>query len=381
MPPLTLSFDPRCDDPSRAEILFRLGQKTERRAFLQSNGPGLRRSGNALLCLGLAPAMELGTDLIIEGAVSRELRDNADRIQDLLCDWYSDFHRIAIHADRAEDQPTGSQSTGLFYSGGIDSSFSLHELQNEIASIITVIGADIDLSEQDRAAALRQAASSVSAHYGLQQILITTDIRKVTDRMVGWVEYHGAFLAAVGHLLADELDTVFIASSGSEMAIDIPWGSNPILDPLYGTRGMKVVHHTLADRFTKLRDIIDQPALMEQLRVCLKADPNCCNCRKCHFVMHSLAVLDAFDKAPTFIRRPVDDIPLEVIDDDNAHLFALRDEARQHDPNSATARNVDTALRRFDRNNKLTQWLPLDDWRRRYKRWKRKMRYRRAAGK
>ena len=379
VPPLSLAFDPGGDDPTRADIVFRLGARAERRAFIQSKGQSLNKSGDALLCLGLAPAMELGADLVIEAPVSAELLENAGRIQDLLCDWYPGYRRISIRAETAETILPRARGAGLFYSGGVDSSYSLLNHQHEIDALVTVIGADVGIADSDRVASLRQAVSEVSHHYGLEAILVTTDIRNVSDRMIGWVEYHAAFLTAVGHLLGERFGTVTIASSGSERAKNIPWGSNPNLDPLYGTSAMRIHHDTAIDRFTKLKDIVDEPALMKHLRVCSKSDPNCNECPKCGFVMHELAVLNAQDKSPTFERRNLRDVPLAALDLDNLYLERLRDAARLADASGVTAKKADRTLRAFAVKHQLKRLLSLDGWALRFKRFKRRRRYLRDA--
>ncbi len=378
-PPLMMSFDLDIQDPRIAVVRFGFGQRAQKLVRFESNGPALRRSGDVLICLGLAPAMELGADLVIQGGASRELIDNVDAIQSILCNWYPGYRKIRVRADPVEATYAAGRGAGLFYSGGVDSSYSVLELEGRLDALVSVIGADFDPSRRDRAGYLVSAVEAVSRRHGLEPVIITTDIRRVTDRLIGWVEYHGAFLAAVRHLLADRIDLQFIASSGSEVARHIPWGSHPALDPLYGTPGASIKHASLLDRFSKLEQIVQFPHLMEHLRVCTHSDPNCGRCKKCTFLLHGLDALDAFDKAPTFSREHLGTARLVALDDDNVYLSETFQRARERDPNSQTAKAADHALRRYAIRKQLSKLFPAAEFRRKFKRLKRQWRYRRAA--
>ncbi|WP_457936062.1 hypothetical protein [Mesorhizobium sp. 10J20-29] len=379
MPPLVMAFDPNIDDAARAVVTFGFGSERHERVYFDSNGPALRKTGDALLCLGLAPAMELGTDLVVRGGVSSELLDNTNSIQSILCRWYPGYRKINIYADPVEQAYPDNRGSGLFYSGGVDSSYALNELSAKLDAIVTVVGADVDPSEFDRVARMTASAKAVSTHYGLEAIIVTTDTRRVSDRLVGWVQYHGAFLAAVRHMLADRLDTQYIASSGSETARTIPWGSQPLLDPLYGTQGARVEHHVLLDRFSKLSKISRIPHLMEHLRVCPRSDPNCGICKKCTFMLHGLDALNAFDAAPTFPREMLGASRLVAIDDDNDYLVEARRAVQICDPHGLTAAAIDRALRTYAIRQSIQGIFPSSEWHRKFKRLKRQWRFRRAA--
>src|SRR5688572_13947613 len=89
LPPIELSFEEQSGvpDPSLLVVAIK-GGALSRSVIFKSSGPGLRKSGDVLLCLGLIPAMELGCDLVIGMPVDTSLLENAEKIQTMLCDWY-----------------------------------------------------------------------------------------------------------------------------------------------------------------------------------------------------------------------------------------------------------------------------------------------------
>lgn len=62
---ITLAYEPS-SDPREVRIVILANGRPWLRCLVRSNGPPLRPSGEALLCFGLLPAIELGCDLRIE---------------------------------------------------------------------------------------------------------------------------------------------------------------------------------------------------------------------------------------------------------------------------------------------------------------------------
>jgi hypothetical protein len=380
MPPLSLSYDDRSSSPDRVEIIFSFGAGIRERVYFQSSGQVLRRSGDALFCLGLVAAMEIGADLVIDRPVDEKLLANADRIQSLLCRWYRGYRPITIHAEAGKSVYPEGRGTGAFYSGGIDSSYTLVDAIDRLDAIVTVIGGDrqVDRRQADE---FRQMAEGVGAAFGLQPILIETDIRKVSRRLVGWVEYHGSFLAAVRHLLADRLGHQLIASSADESSWTRRWGSHPALDALFGTQGAAIEHHGLVHRLAKIERILEQPNLMAQLQVCTRSPQNCCRCKKCTFVMHALETLQGFDRAPTFSPADLGRGSLVVTGEGSkSDLANLRLAALSRGRPATLPALIDRAMVRYEANKRLQRIVPIGEGVRRLKRSLRQRRYLSAAG-
>jgi hypothetical protein len=379
-PLLSLTFAPDQPSPCHADIVLTVGKARPRRIRFESDGPPLRRSGDSLLCLGLIPAMEVDAPLCISPPPGPTLAKHAVEIIDLLARWYPGMSRGTWSATgNPLPEPKGG-GTALFFSGGVDSSYSLDHDRGRIDTLITLVGADVPATETDRASRLASSARAVARAEGMRHILITTDIRSVFDGLIGWVEYHGAVLAAVAHMLGDEVRHVLIASSADGASYLRPWGTHPELDPLWGSNRVNLEHHALAPRFSKIARILERPHLMVGLRVCDYDDANCGACPDCVFMLNALAVLDGFGRAPTYNRADL--VNGRVIADGRGtrtDLIELRAAAIASGKMRDLPRAIDRAIAIFDWRDRLNQALALGKLGRRFKRWKRRRRYLRAA--
>ncbi|MEY4695922.1 MAG: hypothetical protein RIT14_350 [Pseudomonadota bacterium] len=299
-PPLRLGFAPSA---TQSEVLVTVDIGAHRLGtifFRSPTGDRLTATPDALCCLGLYPASECGVDLMIDGAVDARLLAQSAQITATYADWWPGCRPVTVTAQSALPPPRPPRGAAAFFSGGIDSSFTLAEARPRLAALITLIGADVPLSQPEEGRKLAASAAEVARGMGLSAIVIETNTREVLGRLVGWMEYHGAVLAAIGHLLSDRIGHVLIASSGDAAAWHTPWGSHPGLDPLYGTPDMTVEHHGLIKRLDKLAAIVGSEVLMAHLRVCNHGRTNCGQCNKCSFAMLGIDLLGAADAAPTF---------------------------------------------------------------------------------
>lgn len=351
----------------------------ERVIRFEASGATLLATGDVLLCLGLVPAMELGVDLRIDADVDEELLENAGKIQRLLCGWYPGYRTIRIDARSTRRTRPDGRGTGLFFSGGVDSGFSLATARDRISGLVTLIGADVDPSDMPRAARLRAVADDVAAHFGVERIVVTTDLRSVSDRLIGWVEYHGAVLAAVRHMLAHRFESQLIASSADESSWTRRWGSHPALDVLWGTTGARIEHHGLVHRLAKVRRISCEPAVMEHLRVCNRQFEHCGVCHSCQFMLAALDVLDMRAGAPTYRHLTSTKRSLKVTGEGSlSDMRNLRAAAAAHGDGDIVAA-VDRALTRYRLEKSLNRYIPVDEIARRFKRFKRQRRFMRQA--
>jgi hypothetical protein len=105
-----------------------------------------------------------------------------------------------------------------------------------------------------------------------------------------------------------------------------PYGSSPVLDPLFSSESVRVHHDDLSlDRAGKIAFLAAQrPDLLPLLKVCYAEDrpDNCGRCGKCLLTMCALVAADALERATGFPDR----VPIDA-------LQALRPSplhARQH---------------------------------------------------
>lgn len=289
--------------------------------WITGNRPAVTDRADAFVALCLLPAMKLGVPLVSEAPVSQTLlEDGVPKIQRIYRLWredqwneaYPEFHRIDVVADSIDDlDPVAA--VGCFYSGGVDSSFSLVEAQDEITDLIFIRHFETVFEP----AADRQAiegVSRVAEGRGKRLIVANTNAKTVFGGLVSWHHYHGGFLAAIALLYQDHLSKVHVPSSYSIRRLR-PWGSHPLVDPLWSTGGLRIEHDRVdVSRLEKTAAIADEPLLMQNLRVCWQPVHNCGMCPKCVRTRMALQVLDKYEMGYPFECPPIQPGELEKLD-------------------------------------------------------------------
>jgi hypothetical protein len=132
-------------------------------------------------------------------------------------------------------------------------------------------------------------------------VVVETDLRRFTEQFQPWGIAHGGGLASIALTMGDHLAQVLIPSSFHVGALR-PWGSHPLLDPLWSTERTAFVHDgATASRTDKLRYLAGHPVALAKLKVCHEADTtaNCGRCSKCVRTMIGLRVAGvSADRAP-----------------------------------------------------------------------------------
>ena len=78
----------------------------------------------------------------------------------------------------------------------------------------------------------------------------------------------GASLASAAMLLGPSLGRLYVPSSATEATLT-PFGSHPLVDPLWSIDTLDVVHDAIGvDRVDKIANIIDFEPVWTSLRVC-----------------------------------------------------------------------------------------------------------------
>jgi hypothetical protein len=193
---------------------------------------------------------------------------------------------------------------GCFFSGGVDSFYSVVRHADELDTLIFVHGFDVPLANatlRERVAAeLRAAATAL----GKRLIEVETNAREFLDRFGNWGTHtHGSALASVAHVLADAVGKVYVASSYTRDEA-LPWGSHPDLDPLFGSEATEILYDLDdATRLDKTFAIAKCDAALRHLRVCWEnpeGSYNCGRCEKCMRTMLTLELAGALGRCNTF---------------------------------------------------------------------------------
>ncbi len=256
--------------------------------------------------VGLLAAMKLGLPLHIAGAVSPRLLRHVQQLQDIINAWYPAFGKVPVHAEVRSDLACTAPAAGVacFFSGGVDSSYTVLKRQAELTDLILVRGFDMRVGNAAVwnviTPPIRQAAQSL----GKPLIEVETNVRSVLDRYAEWESVAcGPALAGVALALAPQLARVYIAGS-VPYRMQLPLGSHPLTDPLWSTENLEIVHDGgEMDRWGKLESLVASSVALQWLRVCYKNSDlayNCGRCRKCLAVKCYLKAAGVLDDCPTF---------------------------------------------------------------------------------
>jgi hypothetical protein len=281
---------------------------------------------NAFIVGCLLPAMHYGEKRIkIEEAICPFLNEGLNTAMGIIQHWSDGSYRpLLIEAKKARHTPYLDQKrhAALFMSGGIDSLAALRLSQlnypkthpGAIRDCLLVHGFDIGgVVERgmkypvfDRAKA---AISDLVKDANVNLIPVYTNIRHLCDNRDLWLEkFFGAVLAAVAHAFDSRLNMVFIASSYDITHLH-PCGSHPLLDPVYSSYNLRIVHRDLSlSRMEKLQIVASWDAAFQHLRVCLANVPdrlNCGKCEKCVRTMLEFLAINKLHKTAAFEKNDV----------------------------------------------------------------------------
>jgi hypothetical protein len=311
----------------RAEVVFEGDPETRRTLWFRhpdAGEPGA--AGDPFLAALLVPAMVLNEDLQIDAPISLPLLEAArKRIGPVMLGWFPDFAEVSIGCSQVVDPvpPVARDGIGSFFSGGVDSWYSLLTRREEISHVIFLHGFEIDVDDTALAAVARENIASSARDLGKTVLPIASNVKRVAEgetrarlRRLGrerWsffsTCYFGSMLVACGLCLAPPLRRVIVPGSWSEGALG-PAGSHPLIEPNWSTPTVGFDLDGLrANRIDKIRSIAElDPGAFRRLRVCVGRPTeglNCGRCFKCIRSQLELRVAGALDLGARF-QHPLD---------------------------------------------------------------------------
>jgi hypothetical protein len=329
--------------------------------------PETSRNGNPWLLALFPLAMVLGEEIHLDPLpVDGRLVANLGRVMAIWSRWYPELGPIQIEADRLPlSKDTTPEKTGLFFSGGVDSFYSLihdrEEAGQTIDELILIHGVDIDISNDVAFANAQAAAAHVADSFGLRLVTIGTNVRSTLLQLADWnLLAFGAVLAAGALVLEPHFTKCLIPSTGRQGIVP-PLGSHPDTDPLLSTSRTRFIHHGgWMDRVGKIKLISEYPIALNNLRVCWNSDAggNCSRCGKCLRTMTPLEILGKLASCPTFDH----DVHLNsrirrlYLSQDLPYMLSARDFAAERG-RADIVEAIEAALRRTER---LNRWLAFD---------------------
>jgi hypothetical protein len=280
----------------------------------------LANGGDALVAALLLPAMACGEALEIETGVSPKLLASVGTIGEIYGAWAPSatgatplparMPKPNVRAGTCVSREKGT-GVGLFFSGGVDSWFSL--LKNESleegsrpTDLVVVRGFDLGLApDTDTAFDLALTATRrAAAARGMNVISVETNLREFSESLAPWTLYHGGALASVALALGNGLAKCIIGSSDYYQWL-APWGSHPLLDPLWSSDSTEIIHDGCeVTRSEKLQRVAHDDLALATLRVCWERGDlyNCGECEKCLRTMVVLSHLGVLERSAAFTR-------------------------------------------------------------------------------
>lgn len=268
--------------------------------------PDHEAAADAFFVLGLVLAMGTDGRLDMDVRVSKRLIYNADAVQSIIVGWYPKRVRRIDHIDvaaRDVDKPLIQGKKISCFTGGVDSFDTLVRNRHDIDALLYVHGYDVPLHRTEIREATSKLLNEVAQEMGIELLEVSTNIRVFLNRAATWsVIAHGPALAAVGHLLSTRFGTLIIPASHT-FADKYAWGSHPLLDHLWSSYRLSVVHDGAGStRVQKTRRLAQEPAARDHLRVCWQntGKYNCGKCSKCVRTMIALELTGVLADFKTF---------------------------------------------------------------------------------
>ena len=292
-------------------------------------GDALFLNPNSFLLACALPAMRYGEKRIaLDASISPEIKDGLINSMKCLIDWHGQGRQvIEIEAPMETevlfaDKPPRA---GALFSGGIDALAMVRDNHLNFASDhpryikdgILVYGVLQGENEQDpNFQNVINAVSAMAEDAGIKLIQVYTNayahFRDLDPDFSFWrYEYHGSFLAAIAHAFVPRLSVASIASTYDFANLE-PWGSHPLLDPLYSTTSLQIRHENAAlSRLEKTKLVGEWDIALKHLRVCNEKESysegnyNCGKCEKCVRTMTAFLSLGLLEQISTFKDKDV----------------------------------------------------------------------------
>lgn len=234
----------------------------------------------------MATSLDLRAGADVSPAVDRAQRAGAAAAVTLLASWFPEVDAVPLMVERLEASSVlpaarDGRGVGCFFSLGVDSFHAVRKHGDEVTHLIFVLGFDIADPESSAARLAVDRARLAADELGKELIVVRTTVRSVSDPLrVPWGRiYHGPALAHVALALSPVLAAVVVPSSPPTTVIR---GSHPHLDPLWSSERVRIVHDDDDPwRPTKIAELADYPAALNNLRVCYQDLPDTYNCGAC----------------------------------------------------------------------------------------------------
>ncbi len=346
--------------PARAVVGIEGGARSRSLTFELS--VPIAATGDLAVPLTLLPSMALGAPLHVDSPVDAGLLERQERIQDRFAEWSSRLAPVPVDAPSRPPPDAVADGVGAFFSGGLDSFYTVLTRRDEITHLILIHGFDYSLTDWDIRGRVAEMARSVAGAMDLEVIEVATDAKLQMIPLVPWRWYHGGLLAGIAHSLERHISRVLIPATFPRR-YPAAWGLHPDVDHLWSTARVAVeTAETDVTRPEKLEAIVESELAMRWLRVCWKrpGEWNCGRCVKCVRTMVELHACGALEQCRTFpdtidLDR-VRGIPIEDFEGNRGLVRATVEWLEERDADPELAGALEYALGR-SRSRARQAWL------------------------
>jgi len=275
----------RLDSPKNiSKIALELASGETKELWIEADVE-LSKNSDCWVFLLLPIAMQLGENIQIEAEVTKGAREAFDRAQQYLLQGHPKMKAIKIEVsnliDDSTDSVESSRRVGLFFSGGLDSTFSAETLE-DLDTLISVWGFDIPVTNSPHWKLTLDIIKSYAKELNKELVVVKTNIRELSNGLVEWGgDYHGTALAGVSIALTKHLKKNYLAASRQRSEPD--WGHSAELADAYTTPKHLIEQTEGIERIAKAHGIANIPRTT-YVRVCyrnVKGLANCGTCKKC----------------------------------------------------------------------------------------------------
>ncbi len=252
----------------------------------------LTKSSNPFVVATIFLAMEQSADLVVHGEVSPSLLQNLSEFQAAWNCWCPQrYQPVEIVAEVEREQPRAEQEQAIAaFSGGVDGCFTVwrHRMgrcgrwRRYLQAGLMVHGFDIPLKQQEEFNLAAQKSKAMLESLGVELIPIATNFREIKQ---DWEDAFGVAIASCLILFQKGYTAGLIGSSDPYHALNLPYGSNPITDPLLSSNAFQLLcDGASCTRLQKVQEVGRWQEAMANLRVCWQGsqfDKNCGRCEKC----------------------------------------------------------------------------------------------------
>ena len=295
----------------------------------------------------LPHAFMAGEDLVLDGPVDADLLRNSHELMEVWATWHPAGRPVRLTAEATgADRPNGIR-TGLFFTAGVDSFYSLM-LHDELTrlhpewrgrpvdDLIYVEGYDIPLCNRAELDRKRAALAAVADETGKTLVTLVTNYRdtSISLRNAWGPMSHGPALVAAAHVVGRRWHRLLVSASFGYDELN-PWGSSLVTDPLLSTSATRVEHYGAcagSDRLRKLEFLSRFDVALQHLHVCWKdgSDRNCGVCEKCFRTLLALDLVGARDRATSFPSGDFDVATLREVWSDHDLVVRVYERIRRH---------------------------------------------------